>query len=621
MNGTAPPHALSAIIGWTAAAALAAAALMLPAGLFFLTYRFTDGGLRTEAAIRADLVSQLIAHDPENWQYQAHRIEALLDMHLGNSETRDSRSIADPQGRLVGRSSGAEQPPWPTMTRMAPLYDAGRIVGELRVTRSLRSLGTQTALLAAVAVALALCAYLALRRLPLRALRQKELRLSYLAHFDTLTGLPNRTTFHSELERAMARSRNESSVLALLYLDIDRFKTVNDTLGHEAGDALLKEAAVRLRAAVRREDLVARLGGDEFAVIAERIGDAEDAGKIAHHIAERMHDPFIVRGHAHHLGASVGIAVYPSDAGRPDQLLRCADIAMYSAKELRQGATRYYRAEMNERAQRNVALEDDLRKAIEGEQFLLHYQPIVCTRSGALTGVEALLRWRHPSRGLVPPGEFIQVLEDTGLIVPVGAWVLRAACGQTRLWTDAGMPPVRISVNLSPRQFRAAPLLETVRHALQDAGIAAERLQLEITETALVDDVETAADKLRALADLGVGIALDDFGTGYSSLTHLKDFPLHALKIDKSFVANMHESASDECIVASVIGLAHGLRLSVVAEGVETEAQACKLREVDCDSLQGFYFSRPLPAEDLAAWHARREIQSTAVPAPAAASA
>jgi len=425
-----------------------------------------------------------------------------------------------------------------------------------------------------------------------------EQRLDDLAHYDVLTGLPNRRLLLDLLAQALGRARRTDRMAAVLFLDMDRFKLINDSLGHAAGDCLLNVIAGRLRGCVRTTDTVARLGGDEFTVILEDLASSEDAVRIAHKILDALAMPVMLDDHEIFVTGSMGVALYPTDSRDRDTLLKCADAAMYAAKE-EGGTFRFYSADMNDRALDRLTLETGLRHALNRREFLLHYQPLVDGQTGAMVGVEALVRWRHPTRGLLPPDTFIPLAEETGLIVPLGEWVLRTACAQTKVWQDSGYPTLRVAVNLSRRQFQQSHLLATVSRVLQDTGLDPRSLELELTESLLIQDAEGTIATLRALHDMGIRLSIDDFGAEYSSLGYLKRLPINTLKIDQSFVRDIATNADDASIAKTIITLAHCLNLNVVAEGVETEAQAAFLRAQRCREMQGRYFSHALPADEL----------------------
>ncbi|PTD97826.1 hypothetical protein C8261_02285 [Pseudothauera lacus] len=426
--------------------------------------------------------------------------------------------------------------------------------------------------------------------------------IEHLAHHDMLTGLANRLWLDARLEQSLADSRRNHHGLAVLFLDLDRFKHINDSLGHHVGDALLVDVANRLRGNVREVDIVARQGGDEFVVVVQAIGGSSDAAHVAVKILEALSAPYLIGGSELHTTPSIGIALFPEDGEDAATLLRNADTAMYHAKALGRANYQFYAEEMNLSATARLDLERKLRRALQLEQFELWYQPQIEAASGQVCGVEALIRWRHPDDGLISPARFIPLAEETGLIVELGYWVLRAACRQARHWRDAGLPALRMSVNLSTRQLMHRGLAEGVSSALAAADIPAGLLELEITESAVMEEPENAIAVLANLKRLGVNLAIDDFGTGYSSLSYLKLFPLDRLKIDRSFVSDIEHDANDAAIVTAAVSLAHNLGLSVVAEGVETAVQVARLAELGCDELQGYHFSRPLPAHEATAW-------------------
>jgi diguanylate cyclase (GGDEF)-like protein/PAS domain S-box-containing protein len=425
-----------------------------------------------------------------------------------------------------------------------------------------------------------------------------EERLLHDAFHDALTGLRNRTLFIDRLARCLRRARHtDGPDFAVLFLDLDRFKVVNDSLGHLVGDQLLMAIARRLESCLRPSDTVARLGGDEFAILLDDIRDVTDATRVAERIHRELSQPFQLGGQEVFTTASIGIAVSASHYERADDLLRDADMAMYRAKALGKARHEMYDTDMHARAVEVLQLESDLRRAVEGREFLVYYQPIVSLASGKLTGIEALLRWQHPQRGTLPAAEFLPLAEETGLIVPIGEWLLRTACGQVRQWQNEGHPELRVLINLSARQFQDPYLPGQIARVLEETGVAPAALQLEITESVAMRNIELSLATLEALHKMGVGISIDDFGTGYSSLSYLKRLPLDALKIDHSFVQHVTTNADDAAITESITGLAHSLGLKVIAEGVETAEQLAFLRSRRCDEIQGHLISPPLPAE------------------------
>ncbi len=426
-------------------------------------------------------------------------------------------------------------------------------------------------------------------------LRRAEERISYAAHHDALTDLANRMEFHKQLEEALKRA-GRGQQFAVLYLDLDNFKTINDTLGHLTGDELLKAVADRLRGCVRDTDTLARLGGDEFAIIQAAVAQPSDVAYLAVRIQEAINSPYDIAGHQLIVATSIGIAMAPNDGTEPDQLLKNADLAMYQAKADGRGTFCFFEAEMDARVKARSTLEFELRQAIMCEQFELYYQPLIDLHDGKITSFEALLRWHHPERGLISPAEFIPIAEETGLINQLGEWVLRTACAEAATWPDN----IKIAVNVSPVQFRIQALASTIVSALAASGLPARRLELEITETAIIHDEEATIAKLAQLRELGVLVALDDFGTGYSSLSYLQRIPFDKIKIDQTFIKNFTDDNNSRAIVQAVITVAKARGVSTVAEGVETERQKELLRTLGCNEAQGYLFSRPLPARDMA---------------------
>ncbi len=422
-----------------------------------------------------------------------------------------------------------------------------------------------------------------------------EERLSFLAQYDVLTGLPNRALFYDRLRQAVGRAKREQTMVGLMFLDLDRFKQINDTLGHAAGDRVLKVVAERLRGFLREVDTIARLGGDEFTVIIEGVSAPEQLSGVAGKIRNALSEAVNLDGRDMSVSASIGITLYPRDGEDIEQLIKNADIAMYHAKR-RGGRQQYqfYDQGMAPLAAEHLELEAKLKRAIEKEEFLLHYQPVVDVNSGRITGMEALIRWQSP-QGLVPPANFIPLAEESGLILDIGRWVLRAACAQARNWQREGLPPLRLAVNLSPLQLRQENLLASVTEILRESGLAPQYLELEITENTLMDRSRDTVVMLTRLEHLGVQISIDDFGTGYSSLAYLKQFPVHSLKIDRSFVRDITTDSNDAAIVSAMIAMAKTLGLGVIAEGVETRQQLDFLRAAGCNAYQGYYFSVPLP--------------------------
>ncbi|MGH8633524.1 MAG: putative bifunctional diguanylate cyclase/phosphodiesterase, partial [Burkholderiales bacterium] len=430
--------------------------------------------------------------------------------------------------------------------------------------------------------------------------KRAEEQIRHMAHYDALTELPNRMLLHDRIGQAIAQSQRDQEVLAILFIDLDRFKTVNDSLGHAVGDHLLKTVAGLLESCTRGSDTIARIGGDEFVVLLGGLKEPEDARHVAQKVLDALAEPVVVDGHELRITPSVGICAYPHDGEDVETLMRNADTAMYYAKQMGRNNYQFFTQAMNDAAQQRLVIENDLRHAVERNEFLLHYQPQLDLKSGAIIGFEALVRWRHPQRGMVPPSDFIAAAEESGLIGPLGEWVLRQACTEARAWRDAGHPELQVSVNCSAQQFQREGFVETVDLILSGTGLPASCLELEITESVIVQRSEEVIARLAALDTMGVRISIDDFGTGYSSLSYLKRFAIHQLKIDQSFVRDISSDPDDAAIVSAIIAISHSLGLKVVAEGVETAEQLAFLRSLGCDGAQGYYFSRPVPADEFA---------------------
>ncbi|MDP3844715.1 MAG: EAL domain-containing protein [Oxalobacteraceae bacterium] len=427
--------------------------------------------------------------------------------------------------------------------------------------------------------------------------KRYQAELEFQAGHDILTGLANRNLLGDRLRQAITDAACHGHPVWAVSADLDRFKFVNDTLGHKAGDMLLQAVGKRLEHAVRASDTVARLSADQFVLVLQERGDSPLTLASIEQIMDTIAQPLAIHGHSFQQKCSIGVAIYPADGDDPEILMKHADIAMYRAKESGRNNIQFYEASMNVRALERLRLEGDLRNALERNEFLLHYQPQVDLRSGHIVGMEALIRWQHPTLGMIAPDRFIMLAEETGLIVPIGAWVIRTACAQNRAWQLAGLGYLRVAVNLSAIQFAQQDIVKSIAAVLQETGLAAQYLEIELTESLIMTDVEHAIGILRELKALGLQLSIDDFGTGYSSLSYLKRFPIDVLKIDQSFVRDITIDPDDAAIVAAIISLAHSLRINVIAEGVETAAQLAYLRRNQCDEMQGYYFSRPVPAD------------------------
>ena len=432
-----------------------------------------------------------------------------------------------------------------------------------------------------------------------------EEKIRYQAMHDLLTGLPNRTLFNEQLSVSLTQACNSQSMLAVMFLDLDRFNTINDTLGHAVGDRLLQEVAKRLSSCLRQNDILARWGGDEFTLLVSQTSSAEEVTKIAQRILNVLKPAFNLEGYSQacrstslHISSSIGITLYPQDGEDAETLLRNSAAALHRAKQQGRNNFQFYTAAMNSQACELLVLENELHHALKRREFVVYYQPQVNTTTGEITGMEALVRWQHPKFGLVAPDKFIPLAEETGLIVPIGEWVLKTACAQNKAWQDAGLPPLRVAVNLSVRQFQQPLLLNIVSQTLQETGLSPQFLDLEITETIAMQNVELTKAILSELHQMGVYLSIDDFGTGYCSLGYLKQFPLHTLKIDKSFVRDLATDPQNAGIINAIMMLGRGFNLRVIAEGVETEAEKDCLLSFQCEEMQGYLSSPPLPAEE-----------------------
>ena len=433
----------------------------------------------------------------------------------------------------------------------------------------------------------------------LAIVKQSLLKLDHLAHHDSLTGLPNRLLLQDRLDHAIRRAHRQGHGVAVLFIDLDRFKNVNDTLGHAAGDQLLRIFATRLSSQIRGGDTVARLGGDEFMILLEDYQASADPRMVAQKLLNLLHEPLEIQGHWLFVSASIGISLYPEDGLTVDELVRNSDAAMYGAKQRGKNSYHFYTSDLTEVARKSLRLESSLRLALERREFVLHYQPKWNTQTGAITGVEALLRWQHPERGLIGPADFLDALEDCGLILQVGKWVLQTACDQAQAWRTEGMPAIQMSVNLSGQQIARGDLLKIITDTLAESGLDARNLELEVTEGFIMQQPDEAIGLLNSLREKGVSIAIDDFGTGYSSLSYLKQLPIHKLKIDRSFVCDIPADPDDMAITSAIVALGHRLHMSIVAEGVETEEQLAFLISEGCEEAQGHLFSQPLSAQDI----------------------
>jgi diguanylate cyclase (GGDEF)-like protein len=431
-------------------------------------------------------------------------------------------------------------------------------------------------------------------------LRESEEQIRYRANYDSLTHLPNRLNFIEHLSEAISRGRRNPGQIALLFIDLDRFKTINDTLGHDFGDELIKKVASRIRLAIRESDVVSRLGGDEFTVLLANMTDEIHASIIAKSILDQLSKPFMLLGHEVYSGASIGITVCPQDGSDAMTLLKNADMAMYEAKDQGRNTFRFFTSQMTDRARQFLELDKEMRRALIQDELQIHFQPIFNLQEKALVGVEALLRWQHPDKGLVLPDEFINVAEETGLIEDIGLWVLGRACEQAMAWLENDLhPDFYLSINISMRQFKGGFDQRQLLEVLGQTGFPADKLMLEITETLLMDDDKRIREVLAEFRQLGIRLAVDDFGTGYSALSYLREFPVNTLKIDRSFIHDIGNNQSSRRLVETIITMANGLELMTIAEGVETEEQDAMLSELNCNMVQGYYYCRPVAADEI----------------------
>ncbi len=431
-------------------------------------------------------------------------------------------------------------------------------------------------------------------------LKKQNEEITELATIDSLTGLSNRYAYNSKIDHAIKRAKRHNRNFALMFLDLDRFKIINDSLGHQIGDLLLQHVAMRIIHCVRSTDTVARLGGDEFTILLDEINDISDTSIVAKKILNKLSEPFHLEGHELSITASIGISTYPIDGSSLVELAKNADAAMYQAKESGRNNFQIYDPMMGEKAVENMALEASLRRALAEHEFVLYYQPQLDLATGKICGVEALIRWNSPKFGLVMPGDFIPMAEDTGLILPIGEWVLQNACFHNKAWQQSGLPKVRVAVNVSLRQLLNPNFLPSVDSALCSSNLDPKYLEIELTESSVMQKSNFSLDILRELKSRGIYLSIDDFGTGYSSLSHLKQFPINKLKIDRSFVIDIKENADANAIIEAIIAMSHSLKLDVIAEGVETADQLNLLREKNCDQIQGYYLSRPKPVPKIA---------------------
>ena len=605
-----------AVTGLAGLAALAIA-LAFPATYLLSANNRLMGVIEVRAQIYGERVTDTASQNPELWN--AFFGDAKLDLTgLGIAAADDVQAAGyTPERRRVFAGNGHllldVAPPqplaWPTVSWRTPVLQNSNRLGDVEIARSLRPELLNTLAIAIGSFTLGLLLLILLRVIPLRLMREALDRVAYLSAHDQLTGLPNRVVLAGRLEMALSAARRSGVQVATLCLDLDHFKEVNDTLGHPIGDLLLQAAAERMTSCVRGEDIVARLGGDEFAIVQVASEHPPNIIALAARLIDVVGAPYNLNGHQVVVGTSIGIAIAPADGDKPDILMKNADLALYRAKADGGGIYRFFEREMDARMEARRVLELDLRKAIVNGEFELYYQPISNVKSGQITGCEALIRWHHPARGMVQPMEFISIAEETGLIVPLGEWVLRRACAEAVHWPKH----VTVAVNVSPAQFKSRNLVPTVVSALATSGLLPGRLELEITELVLMQENEGAIAVLHQFHDLGVKVAMDDFGTGYSSLGYLRSFPFDKIKIDQSFIRDLPHKEDSVAIVRAVVGLSSSLGITTTAEGVETREQLASLTKEGCNEFQGFLVSQPRSAAEVARIIAEQAPRAEAV--------
>jgi diguanylate cyclase (GGDEF)-like protein len=570
-------------------------ALSMPLGVFSAMYFRIVGALEASATLHAADVADMARVNPNFWDFDGLQVSSP---EVGRS-SGELRRVYDGAGRLVVESVPARDLSWPRLSHRQPIVQAGERIGVAEATRSFQNALLVTAVTALISGAFGALTFAILRLIPIRRMEQAVQQASYLAAHDLLTGLPNRALYADRLAQALLAARRQGGSLAVLCLDLDHFKEVNDTLGHGAGDDLLRTVSCRLSHCLRESDTLARLGGDEFAII--QVGDSQPSASagLATRLLEVIQEPVQLSGGQVVVGLSIGIALATPQAGYdPTSLMQNADLALYQAKESGRGAYRFFQPDMNEKLRQRRLLEADLREALLKCEFKLAFQPQYSLARKCVTGAEALLRWDRPGKGNMPPDQFIPLAEETGLITPIGNWVLREACRCAATWPGE----MSVAVNVSPSQFRHAGLYDTVVTALQESGLPSSRLELEITEGVLLNETNDTLALLAKLRELGVKIAMDDFGTGYSSLGYLQKFTFDKIKIDRSFIERIGHDTSAKAIIRAVVGMTHALGIKANAEGVEFEDQADILADEGCEEVQGYFFAKPMPEDAFLRW-------------------
>jgi diguanylate cyclase (GGDEF)-like protein len=622
-------YPITRALTWISGIISLAIVIAIPAGYFYTAYHYELNRLQYEADVIADAVSQFVMTNNKKWRTDELRLRDLLSQRVFSLDSSDEHRAFDETGILLA-VVGA-RPETPIVVRSSTIRDGFVVVGEIQNSTTLRPIVIQTILAVLLALVIASGVFLTLRLLPMRALMrtlaeleeakqnlkreigEKETALkkaeeigavmTHQALHDSLTKLPNRELFNDRLKQAISVAEHDNKMLAVIIIDLNRFKEVNDKLGHQAGDLVLREVSCRLQELLRKSDVVARMGGDEFAILLSSISSRADASTVADKIREKMQSPIMISENAVDIGASLGIALYPGDGLGNNSLLHCADIAMYMAKRNKVGVA-YYNPDFDRDRKDRQTLLQDFRQALTcDDQLMLHYQPKIDIASGNCHGVEALARWKHPQRGMLFPDAFIPLVEHAGMTTLLTHYVLNQAIRQYRTWQSNGLDPgFKISINISAADLQVQTFADEIAAALGNSDSSATFLELEITETAVMENPVHASQTISRLRELGITISIDDFGIGYSSMAHLKKLPVSTIKIDKSFVSDMLQNANDATIVHSVIALGHNLGLKVVAEGVEDQPTFNELKSLGCDFAQGYYFSRPMPAENLTSW-------------------
>jgi diguanylate cyclase (GGDEF)-like protein len=580
---------------WLAIGLAALVAVGTPAAYLYFGYERETGTVQGESNVKVNLLSQLISGNPQYWRYESLRITDLIADGPEKAGVQ-LNSVVSNNGEIIAQSP-VDEPifHWPTITRQQTLYDYGDPTGRLVITKSLEALYQQTLRIAMVSLLMGMLIYWGLRVVPLRLLKTAWNKINHLATHDSLTGLPNRALFRNRLEHLLTDDSRTRNPVTIYCLDLDRFKEVNDTFGHAAGDQLLIQAAERITACLRKGDTIARLGGDEFAIIQAGNSDPSKAAELAERVIFELDQPFDLNGQEVVIGTSIGAAIYagpgPMEA---DELLKNADLALYKSKGNGRGTFHFFHEEMNEELIAHKSMEADIRKALRDDEFELYYQPQVNLSNRRITVLEALLRWSHKDRGNVPLSEFLPVADSTGLIRPLSEWVLRTACRNAISWA-----PLRVAVNLSPSLLLQKDLVTLVKNILEETGLPANRLELEITEDILTTNADRVLGVLTELKDLGICIAMDDFGTGCSGLSCLRRFPFDKIKIDQSFINEIDERYDAHAIVRAIVSMGRALNMQITAEGVETIEQANDLGKNGCEEIQGFLYARPMKKVDI----------------------